>query len=279
MAQDRSKNSKYLLSSVNNSLKILEILMVRDNISLKELTQITGFDKTSTFKMLYTLQHRGFIEKTGNARYKLSKRLSAYAEAAETRQNITDAARPYIFQLWAATQQTATLSLLNSSGRVVLAGIKLEKDHGSIVGRIGAEMDAYTHAAGKVLLANLPVDVQPRIIQSLALVPHTPKTITDPDVLVALLQELRGEIVVISSEENWSGHTDMAAPYSTAPAAALPVWESYFPQRCWAAATCPFTSSSCRTRRFSYRPRWAILAICHPLPRISNEPLRCQFVP
>ncbi len=264
MAQDRSKNSKYLLSSVNNSLKILEILMVRDNISLKELTQITGFDKTSTFKMLYTLQHRGFIEKTGNARYKLSKRLSAYAETAATRQNITDAARPHIFQLWAATQQTATLSLLNSSGRVVLAGIKLEKDHGSIVGRIGAEMDAYTHAAGKVLLANLPVDVQPRIIQSLKLVPHTPKTITDPDVLVALLQELRGEIVVISSEENWSGHTDMAAPIFDSTGSCIASLGIVFPTEVLSSSHLPFYKQQLQNAAFQLSTQMGYLGYMTP---------------
>lgn len=212
MDQDRSKNSKYLLSSVNNALKILEILMVRDNISLKELTAITGFDKTSAFKMLYTLQHRGFIEKTGNAKYHLSSRLSSYAETAATRQSITDAAKPFIFQLWASTQQTVTLSVLNSSGRVVIVGIKLEKDRGSIAGRVGAEMDAHTNASGKVLLANLPPDVQSRMVHSIKLKPRTPKTITAPHQLMKLLEEIRGESVVFSTEENWVGHSDMAAP-------------------------------------------------------------------
>lgn len=250
MEQERSRNSKYLLSSVNNALKILEILMVRDNISLKEITLITGFDKTSTFKMLYTLQHRGFIEKTGNAKYRLSKRLSAYAETAATRQNITDAAKPYIFQLWASTQQTATLSVLNPSGKVVLAGIKLEKGHGSITGRVGAEMDAYTHASGKVLLANLPMDVQYRMVCSLKLVPHTPKTITDPQVLLSQLQEMRGESVIVSSEEHWVGHTDMAAPIFDSTGSCIACLGVVFPTEASDSSHLPFYKQQLQNAAF-----------------------------
>lgn len=265
MEQDRNKNSKYLLSSVNNALKILEILMVRDNISLKELTLITGFDKTSTFKMLYTLQHRGFIEKTGNAKYKLSKRLSAYAETAATRQNITDAAKPYIFQLWASTQQTATLSVLNSSGKVVLAGIKLEKGHGSIVGRVGAEMDSYTHASGKVLLANLPTDVQTRMVYSLRLIPHTQKTITDPELLLSRLQEIRGEGVVLSSDEHWIGHTDMAAPIFDSTGSCIACLGIVFPTEGLASNHLPFYKQQLQNAAFQLSTKMGYLGYMTPL--------------
>lgn len=212
MENDRFRNEKYLLSSVNNALKILEVLMVRDNISLKELTDITGLDKTSIFKMLYTLQYRGFIEKKDHAKYKLGRKLSSYAGTAATRQSLIDAAQPYIFRLWANTQQTVTLSVLSANGKVIIMGIKIEKGQNSIHGRIGAEMESYTSATGKVLLANLDPDIQEKMLRTLRLTPYTPKTITDPEALRRQLIRLRGEAVVDAFDENRLGHSDVAAP-------------------------------------------------------------------
>lgn len=212
MAKNREHDNRYLLSSVNNALKILEVLMVRDNVGLKEITDITGFDKTSVFKMLYTLEYRGFVQRAPHSKYKLGRKLSSYAHIASIRQNILDVAQSYMLKLWANTQQTILLCVLNATGKVVIMATKLEKDQDSIRGRIGAEMDAYSCSAGKMALANLPIDVQKSMLKSIELIPHTENTVKDIASLVEQLQELRGKLSVSTCDEHQIGHADMASP-------------------------------------------------------------------
>ena len=205
-------HKQYLLSSVNNALKVLEILMVRDSITLKELQDITGFDKTSLFKMLYTLQYRGFIQKSTNAKYRLGGRLASYGHAAASRQNLLDVAKPCILKLWGSTQQTVLLGVLGATGKVVITSIKLEKDQDTFRGRTGGEMFAHSCAMGKLLLANLNPDVQHSLLQSLDMPLQTETTITDAEMLLVQLQSLRGKQIVAASDEHQIGHSDIAAP-------------------------------------------------------------------
>ena len=61
-----SVKRQYLLNSVNNTLKILDLLSVRDSLGVAEISRLLKLDKTSVFKMLYTLEHRDYVIKTAD---------------------------------------------------------------------------------------------------------------------------------------------------------------------------------------------------------------------
>lgn len=205
-------DKRYMLSSVNHTLKILEILMVRDHIDLNEITKLSGFNKTSVFKMLYTLEYRGFVKKLPNSKYCLGNKLHTFASTASNRQNLLDIAKPYITNLWANTQQSLTLCTLNSTGRVVFLAVKVEKNQDVVTGRTGADIECYTNSAGKVLLANAHQDIQDAILNSLQLQSITPNTITDIITLKEQLNEYRGKSIVMCMEESLIGYGDIASP-------------------------------------------------------------------
>ncbi len=74
----QEKKKPYLLSSVNNALKILDLLSVRDNIGVAEISRLLKLDKASVFKMLYTLEHRDYVIKTADAKYRLGIKFTNY---------------------------------------------------------------------------------------------------------------------------------------------------------------------------------------------------------
>ena len=54
--------------------------------------------------------------------------------------------------------------------------------------------------------------MQASILKKLALVPHTPYTITDRAAFQSQLDVLRGQLIVEQQQEDILGHSDMAAP-------------------------------------------------------------------
>ena len=212
MKSREQKNEAYLLSSVNNSLKIIELLMVRDDIRLKEIAQLLNLDRTSVFKMLYTLERRGFVMKGPHACYRIGNKLAACRQLSVYRQKIADIAAPYILRLWASTKKTIMLGVMGTDDRILIVSWKAEKDQDSIVGRIGAGMDNHTSSIGKILLANMPTEVRDAIIQRSGLERHTENTITDPEEFRKCLEACREKEWVVTYEENHPDHCDIAVP-------------------------------------------------------------------
>ena len=50
------KNDKYILQSVSNSLDILDLLAENKNLSVPEISELSGFGKSSVFRILATLE-------------------------------------------------------------------------------------------------------------------------------------------------------------------------------------------------------------------------------
>lgn len=207
-----SVKRQYLLNSVNNTLKILDLLSVRDSLGVAEISRLLKLDKTSVFKMLYTLEHRDYVIKTADAKYRLGIKFTNYGSLVAERQTIADVAAPYLSRLQAATGETVCLSTLNTNGRVIVTHLIEGDDPEHIAARIGYEMDAYSNANGKLLLANLPSETQATIFKKITLIPHTPFTVTDRAAFQQQLDLLRGQSIVTERDEDILGHCDIASP-------------------------------------------------------------------
>lgn len=206
------KKSRYLLDSVNNALKVLDILSVRDNIGVSEISRISNIDKSSVFKILYTLEHRDYVYKTADAKYRISPKLANFGDEASDRKNVVDVATPYLRQLRDVSHETVYLGVLNTSGRVIMVHKEDGDSPDHITTRIGYELDAYSNSMGLLLLAYLGPAMRDSIVNAIRFRPHTPKTISSKEALLQRLDELKGKSWAVDYDENYSGHSTMAAP-------------------------------------------------------------------
>ena len=209
---EETHKDKNILSSLNHALKILDLLSVRSNLGVTEISRITGYDKASVYKMLYTMQHRGYVVKTTDARYMISSKLSANGTQAQTRQNVVDVSAPYVRRLRDVCGQTVLLGILNINGKVIFTYKEEGLSDDSIRTRTAYEIDAYTNASGKLLLANLDPAIQESILGGIQFFAHTPLTITDASVLSSELEKLRNASFAEQYDENFFGHADIASP-------------------------------------------------------------------
>lgn len=206
------KNDKYLLSSVNNALKILDILSVKDDIGLAEIARISNLDKTSVFKMLYTLEHRDYVYKTADAKYRLGVKFANFGNIVANRTNLADSALPYMKRLEGLCNETVCLGVLNTNGKVIVTNLVEGTKDDHVVSRIGYEMDAYNNANGKLLLANLDESMLKSMLNFIHFQPRTPFTQTSKDILELELKNIRSQPYVEQYEQFMLNQADIAAP-------------------------------------------------------------------
>lgn len=212
MKQQSYPKDKYILSSLNNALKVLDILSVTDNLGVTDIVKISGIDRTSVFKILYTLCSRGYVIKTPDAKYRLGGKLAALGDIVSERQSISDVAAPYLRSLRDRLHETVSINVLNANGRTVIIRREDGDSQNHVVDRIGFELDAHTTATGKVLLAYLSENTCRGIVENLRFKVYTPYTITSPQALYPVLEQVRVQGYAADQDERYLGRSTLAAP-------------------------------------------------------------------
>jgi len=211
MDKENSKD-KYLLSSVNNALKVLDFLGVRDSASMTEICKGCSLDKTSVFKILYTLERKDYVFKTSNAKYRLGVKFMNYGEHVAERQDLVEVATPYMQKLQQSCEHPVYLGTLNTNGKVIILHKEKSEAMKSADARIGFEMDAYTTSLGKVLLAYLHTPILHGVVEQYRFRPFTPNTILSAKVLYDVLETIREKGYCEDSDEQYMGHSSVSAP-------------------------------------------------------------------
>lgn len=212
MVEKSETGSPYILSSLNNALKVMDILSVKDNLSLAELTKISKLDKTSLFKILFTLERRDYVFKTPDAKYRLGIKFANYGSLASERQSLAEISTPYMRQLRDRCHETVYLGVLNTNGRVIIMHMEAGDAPDSIATRIGYELEAHCNAMGKVLLSWLEPAMQRNIVDNLRFKTYTANTICSPESLYPALEAIRAQGWGEDDGERYSGHSALAVP-------------------------------------------------------------------
>ena len=216
MSEPVPKKDRYILSSLNNALNVLDTLSVRDDLSLAEICRIVQLDKTSVFKMLYTMERRGYVYKNGDAKYRLGGKFADYGHVLSERRGVTETAEPFLRELRDRFGETVYLGILNTSARIIMTHMEAGTAPRAISTRVGYEMDAYNNPMGKVLLAYLSDSMLQSILEQLRFRVYTPKTITSVEVLNEVLNEVLSEVrtqgYAVDSDERHVGNGGVGAP-------------------------------------------------------------------
>lgn len=184
-----------LNTSVTRAFAVLEALSGRGvELNLTQLSDASGLSKSTTWRMLNTLQHTRMVQRRGSI-YSLGQRASAFAgivaplSAPDWTCTLREAAMPFLQDLFRSTGQTVQLGILRDTEVLYLEKIF---GHNRIQSpaRVGHFFPAAFTALGKALLAYQPNEQILRSItaaeQDGASVPRTSRR--------AYLEELRRSV-------------------------------------------------------------------------------------
>jgi DNA-binding IclR family transcriptional regulator len=184
----------------------------RPELGVTDLSQLTGLDKSTVYRLLSALQQGGLVDQDPEtSKYRLGGGLVRLGGLALRDIDLTRIARPHLQDLADRTQETVNLSVLTDNDRIVNIDVITSPHRVRNVGWIGREMPLHAVSGGKVFMANLPQERLERILRA-ELPAYTEHTITDRSNLEEALEHVRQRGYGIAEEELEEGLSAVAAP-------------------------------------------------------------------
>ncbi|MEV0185635.1 IclR family transcriptional regulator [Streptomyces sp. NPDC050625] len=212
-------------TAVDKALTLLKSLAEHDReIGVSELARRTRLTKSTAFRLLGILQRNDVVERVGS-NYRLGARLYDIGTRTygPTPLMLREHLLPYLADLYELTHETVHLAVLHDTEIVYVNKIHGHRPTPS-PSSIGARLPAYCTGVGKALLAFDHDAAERAIAQGLAA--RTKDTITEPDLLRAVLRRIRQDGIAYDHEEATPGLACVAVPIMGAagrPVAALSV--------------------------------------------------------
>jgi DNA-binding IclR family transcriptional regulator len=179
-------------------------------LGVSELARRLGYDKSVVHRLLTTLRNAGWVERTADARYRLSLKAYEMGQQVVAGLDLRDVAHAPLERLRVATGMTSHVAVLAAPDIVFVDRIETPAMLG-VSARLGRRRPAHSSAAGKCLLAfgsNAAVDV----VVAAGLRRLAPRTITSRTLLLRTLAEVRRLGYSVSVDESAPGLTSIGAP-------------------------------------------------------------------
>jgi DNA-binding IclR family transcriptional regulator len=148
---------RYLVDAVAKAFDILEVFDSSDGLTLNEIRQRVGLNKSRIFRMLHTMSERGYVERTaGGARYKLGVKL--LERAGYVQRNLKDVARGFMLELQEHFNETVNLGVLDGLAEVLYVDIVESSRPFRMTASVGFRTASSRTAMGKAILAQMRLD-------------------------------------------------------------------------------------------------------------------------
>lgn len=213
MTDINNGNSQYILQSVDNALRLIDILCEVEEIGVTELSREMGLGKSTAFRLLATLENRGYVRKDEeNNKYRLGMKFAYVGTIVLNRMELAKYSRPYLEELTQRFNEASHLVTMEDDGYVRF----LDKVRGSsfvhMESFVGGKKPSYCTGTGKVLLANMPIEKAKAHLLNQKMKAKTEKTITEINHMIEELEKIKLQGYAIDDEESELGLTCYAAP-------------------------------------------------------------------
>lgn len=210
--RNHSKKPRYFVQSLPKGLLVLQAFTEAHHpLTLTEIANIIGTNKTVVTRFCYTLAELGFIQRDIHRRYQPTPKVLTLGYSFISASDWRKVAQYYLENLSEETQATTNLSVLE--GNEILYAIRIRKRKVLPYDvQIGSKLPVYCTAMGKVLMALGPPEKTKPILKTLEFRPLTGRTITHLDKFLQELKKVRAKGYGINDEELSIGNRAVAAP-------------------------------------------------------------------
>jgi IclR family transcriptional regulator, acetate operon repressor len=202
----------FRVSTVDRALKLMDFFSeTRPEAGLSELARLAGYDKATTRRFLVSLTSHGYVEQDPESKkYHLGATLLRLAHVRETTYPVTDLVQPVLNNLRDQTNETAHFSL--AAGTCMATLMIAESARANRVSlEDGERLPFHCTASGIAWLAFAPDKVVQRIL-SKPLKAQTGQSETNPERLLALIEDARSSGVAIADQSYEDEVHGIAAP-------------------------------------------------------------------
>ncbi|MBI4877865.1 MAG: IclR family transcriptional regulator [Acidobacteria bacterium] len=197
---------------LHKAMDVLESLGASGaGMALGELAAAVGMPKPTVYRIVATLEARGYVGRSAEGRYRLSRRIVELQSDGAGVQRLLQAARPEMRRLVESCKETVNLGVLDGGEVVVIETIESPQTV-RMSSKIGNRRYPHSTALGKILLAALPEKEVLRILRSRKMPRLTANTIISERNLLVELERVRQQGYAFDNRENEPDGRCLAAP-------------------------------------------------------------------
>ena len=200
------------IQSIERAFAILELFQQTDRgeLSVKEISEALGLNKSTAFGLINTLASLGCLQQNrANQKYMLGLKLLNLASTVRTQNLIGSSVHPYLERLNHQYNETVHCAVRNGDGVIYIDKVDAGFIH--INSQVGSQNDFHCTGVGKCILAWLPASTQERILAG-NLRSLTYNTITNALQLREELKNVRERGYATDNEEITVGLSCAAVP-------------------------------------------------------------------
>ncbi len=209
----RRDKTNYIIQSVAHALDVLEQYFGDlDELGVTELSKRLKLHKNNVFRLLATLEARGYIEQNRTSEnYRLGVKCLHLGRRYIHHMGLVRQARPILNDVAKRCSESAFVAILRRDGIVPLEAAEPEGRAVKITTPIGEALPLHCTAAGKAQLAFDPEE-QVKAMLPEQLPRHTDRTIVDRAVLLEQLRNVVRDGYSVDSGEYFEDVASVAVP-------------------------------------------------------------------
>ncbi len=209
----KKEKAEYIIQAVSHALDLLEQFHDDvDELGVTELSKRLKLHKNNVFRLLATLESRGYIEQNrATENYRLGLKSLELGQTFIKQMGLLRQAKPILDRLVKDCKETSYVAIFKEGFVVYLDVVETDLTV-RVVSRVGSRLPAYCTAAGKIHLAFMSDEEVDAILPTREMKAYTPNTITDREVLKKELRQIAEQGFAIDNEELDPGVRCVAGP-------------------------------------------------------------------
>ncbi len=196
-----AQGSPYLSTTIQKGLDVLNLFKDQPRLSFAEIKDRLGLNKSTLFRLLYTLEKNEYLSRNDSGRYSLGLNIFILGNSLTRESVIRRVATPYLRELSQRIGMTVHLGILEGTSVVILQKID-PSNMINMFSRVGIVVPAHCTGQGKTLLAFSPQETVEQVINTHGLTRFTPNTITTANGLFEELRAIRERGYTIDNSEH-----------------------------------------------------------------------------
>ena len=181
---DPPSSSTYYVESLARGLAVLSAFSEeRPVLSLTDIAQHLQLNKTTTFRLLSTLETLGYLHRDPQTKlYRPALEVLRLGFVVLNNLEVRQVAAPYLRRLVDEVQETVNLAVLDNHEVIYIDRVG-SKHMVNVYRPIGSRLPAYCTSTGKALLAFLPPEQLEQALAAITWIRHTETTLTTLEAL------------------------------------------------------------------------------------------------
>lgn len=209
----RKDKSEYIIQAVSHALDLLEQFHEDvDELGVTELSKRLKLHKNNVFRLLATLESRGYIEQNkATENYRLGLKSLELGQTFIKQMGLLRQAKPILEKMVERSNETSYVVIYKEHHVVYLDVVETNLTV-RVVSRVGSRLPAYCTASGKVHLAFMTDEELEDLLPKINYVAHTATTITSAQDMKKEIELVREQGYAFDDEELDLGVRCIAAP-------------------------------------------------------------------